>query len=99
MSEMTPPFPFDLVDLQLLNVASGGDVPSMEIEPPESDPLNALLPALHDRSLNVQVVSVTLGVPLKEITDASIDTALPLASDPKFTVVSVSVPPLTEKTG
>ena len=99
VSEIAPPFPLDFVVLQLVNVASEADVPLIEREPPESDPLTALPSVLLDRSLNVQVVSVTLGAPLKEITDDPIDAKVPLRLDPKFTVVSVSVPPLTEKTG
>ena len=96
VSEIAPPFPLDFVDLQLLIVA----VPEMESVPPlESDPLTALLPALLDRSLNVQVVSVTLGALLRLIADALINTSLPLVSDPKVTLVNVSVPALTEKTG
>ena len=96
VSEIAPPFPLDFVDLQLLI----GVVPEMESVPPlESDPLTALLPALLDRSLNVQVVSVTLGDPLNTSADALIDTAVPLVLDPNVTLVSESVPPLTEKTG
>ena len=99
VSEIAPPFPLDLVDLQLLNDEEEEEVPLIEMEPPESDPLTALLPALLYRSLNVQVVTVTLGDPLNASADALIDTAVPLVLDPNVTLVSVSVPPLSEKTG
>ena len=99
LSEIAPPFPLDSVDLQLVNVAEEEEVPLIEMEPPESDAANALHPALLERSLNEHVVSVTLGDPLTSMADVSINTPLPLLSDPKLTLISVSVPPLTENTG
>ena len=97
VSEIAPPFPLDLVEWQLLIVVYEEDVPLRERVPLlESDPLTALLPALLDRSLNVQLVSVTVGDPLTVMADAPIDTALPLVADPNVTLVSVSVPALTE---
>ena len=69
VSEIAPPFPLDFVVLQLVNVASDVDVPLIEREPPESDPLTALPSVLLDRSLNVQDVSVTMGDPLNVIAD------------------------------
>ena len=92
VTEIAPPFPFSFVHLQSLNVASEVDVPLIEREPPESDPLNALPSELLVRSLNEQLVSVTLGDPLNESAVVSIATSVPLVSDPKFTLVSVSVP-------
>ena len=99
VTEIAPPFPFSFVHLQSLNVASEVDVPLIEREPPESDPLNALPSELLVRSLNEQLVSVTLGDSLNESIDAPIDTAVPLVADPNVTVVSVSVPALRENTG
>ena len=100
VSEIAPPFPLKRVDLQLVNLAYEEELPAIESVPPLSSvPLTPLLPPLLERSVNAQVVSVTLGDPLKVMTDVPIDAALPLVSDAKFTLSSVSVPPLTENTG
>ena len=99
VTEIAPPFPSSFVHLQLVNATSEVDVPSIERDPPESIPFTALPSVLLDRSVNVHDVSVTLGDPLNVITDVSINTALPLVSDPKFALVSLSVPSLTANTG